>query len=204
MQRTRQEVPARHISPVTLWRIRNSMGAFSEEEILKIAREIKLLILDVDGVLTDGGIILDRDENEIKIFHVRDGHGVRMLIRAGIRVALVTGRHSRVVERRAQELGISDVFQKCYDKRIPYRQLSEKYGASDREIAYIGDDIVDIPVLKKCGLPIAVADAEEVVQAQAAMITSRGGGRGAVREVCDFLLKAKGVWEDIINEYSQA
>jgi len=179
------------------------MDTFSEDELLNTAREIKLLILDVDGVLTDGSIIFDENENEFKIFHVRDGHGVRMLIRAGIKVALITGRHSRVVERRAHELGITDVIQKCYDKRIPYRQLAEKYSASDREIAYIGDDIVDIPVLKKCGLPIAVADAEEEVKAQAAMTTKRRGGRGAVREVCDLLLKAKGVWGDIIDEYSQ-
>lgn len=179
------------------------MGTFSEDTLMKTARDIKLLILDVDGVLTDGSIIFDDHENEFKIFHVRDGHGVRMLIRAGIKVALITGRHSKVVERRAHELGVTDVFQKCYDKRIPYRQLAEKYAASDSEIAYIGDDIVDIPVLKKCGLPIAVADAEEEVQAQAAMITTRRGGRGAVREVCDFLLKAKGIWGDIIDEHSQ-
>lgn len=179
------------------------MGTFSEDELLKTAREIKLLILDVDGVLTDGSIILDENENEFKIFHVRDGQGVRMLIRKGIKVALITGRNSRVVERRAHELGITDVFQNCFDKRIPYRQLAEKYSASDREIAYIGDDIVDIPVLMKCGLSVAVADAEEEVQARAAMITKRRGGRGAVREVCDLLLKAKGIWGDIINEYSQ-
>lgn len=179
------------------------MAAFSEEELLKTAREIKLLILDVDGVLTDGSIIFDEHGNEFKIFHVRDGHGVRMLVRAGIKVALITGRYSRTVERRAHELGITDVIQKCFDKRVPYRRLAEKYSARDREIAYIGDDIVDIPVLMQCGLPIAVADAEEAVQAQAALITKRRGGRGAVREVCDLILRAKGLWRDILDEYSQ-
>jgi 3-deoxy-D-manno-octulosonate 8-phosphate phosphatase (KDO 8-P phosphatase) len=182
---------------------RNSMGAVFEDEILKTAREVKLLILDVDGVLTDGSIILDNNENEYKMFHVRDGHGIKMLIRAGIKVALITGRYSRVVERRANELGISDVFQKCFDKRVPYRQLAEKYSANDQEIAYVGDDLVDIPVMKKCGFSVTVSDAEEEVKAHASMITKRGGGKGAVREVCDLLLIAKGIWRDIIDEYTQ-
>jgi len=179
------------------------MGTVFEDEILKTAREVKLLILDVDGVLTDGSIILDNNENEYKMFHVRDGHGIKMLIRAGIKVALITGRYSRVVERRANELGISDVFQRCFDKRVPYRQLAEKYSANDQEIAYVGDDLVDIPVMKKCGFSVTVADAEEEVKAHARMITKRGGGKGAVREVCDLLLKARGMWRDIIDEYTQ-
>ncbi|MEW6585134.1 MAG: HAD-IIIA family hydrolase [Nitrospirota bacterium] len=174
------------------------------DELLAAARGIKLLILDVDGVLTDGGIILDNNGNEFKMFHVRDGHGMKMLARAGIKVALITGRHSLVVERRASELGITDVFQRCFDKRIAYGQLAEKYSLLDSEIAYVGDDIVDIPVLKRCGLAVAVADADEEVKAGAKMITRKGGGRGAVREVCDLLLKAKGIWGKIIDEYSEA
>lgn len=147
-------------------------------------------------MLTDGSIILDDRGNEIKAFHVRDGHGITMLIKAGIPVALVTGRRSDVVERRAGELGITDVFQKSYDKTLAFRELMEKYSLDASEIAYIGDDIVDIPVLRKAGFPVAVADAEEEVKAVALYITSREGGRGAVREFCDFLLKAKGRWED--------
>jgi len=175
----------------------------SKKELTSIARNVSLLILDVDGVLTDGGIILDSKENELKSFHVRDGHGIKMLIRAGIRVAIITGRHSKVVERRACELGIKDVFQKCFDKTIAYRQLAETYSLRDGEIAYVGDDIVDIPVLRRCGLPVAVADAEDAVKAFVKMTTRHNGGRGAVREVCDFLLKAKGVWKDIIHEYAE-
>jgi len=117
----------------------------SEKEPSEVAKKIKLLILDVDGVLTDGSIILDNEGNEFKSFHVRDGHGIRMLIRAGIKVAIITGRYSKVVERRADELGITEVIQKCYDKKVAYNHLLEKYSVNDIEAAYIGDDIVDIP-----------------------------------------------------------
>jgi len=173
----------------------------SRKELLEIAKIIKLLILDVDGVLTDGSIILDDEGNEFKSFHVRDGHGIKMLIRSGIKVAMITGRHSKVVERRAHELGITEVFQKCYEKRIAYKQLAEKYSLKDSEIAYVGDDIVDIPILKKCGFSVVVADADDEVKAFAVMITKKRGGRGAVREVCDFILKAKGLWQNIIDGY---
>jgi 3-deoxy-D-manno-octulosonate 8-phosphate phosphatase (KDO 8-P phosphatase) len=127
-----------------------------------------------------------------------------MLIRAGIQVAVITGRHSRVVERRAHELGVTELFQKCYDKRVAYRQIAEKYSLNDDEIAYIGDDIVDIPILEKAGFSVVVADADDEVKAAAMMVTKMRGGRGAVREVSDFLLKAKGLWQDIIDGYSKA
>jgi 3-deoxy-D-manno-octulosonate 8-phosphate phosphatase (KDO 8-P phosphatase) len=175
----------------------------SDKELRKIAKNIRCLILDVDGVLTDGSIILDNEGNELKSFHVRDGHGIKMLIRAGFKVALITGRYSRVVERRARELGITEVFQKCHDKRVAYRKLVRKYLLSDSEIAYIGDDIVDIPLLRRSGFSITVADADREAKAIAMMTTKKGGGRGAVREVCDFLLKAKGHWKDIVDEYSK-
>src|SRR4030066_323685 len=168
----------------------------TKKQIAETAKNIKLLILDVDGVLTDGSIILDNKGNEFKSFHVRDGHGIKMLIRAGIQVAIITGRHSKIVERRAHELGITEVFQKCFNKEVAYKQLSEKYSVTDSEIAYIGDDIVDIPLLKKSGFPVVVADADDEVKAVAKMITKKMGGRGAVREGCDFLLKAKGLWKD--------
>lgn len=172
-----------------------------EKELLAMAGKIKLLILDVDGVLTDGGIILDGKGNELKSFHVRDGHGIKMATGSGIIVALITGRYSKVVERRAKELGIEDVFQKCHDKKVAYRQLAEKYSLNDAEIAYVGDDVVDISVLKTCGFSVAVADAAEEVKPFARMITKQCGGRGAVRETCDFILKAKGLWKEIMDEY---
>lgn len=175
----------------------SSKKTIPNKQILTAAKKIKLLILDVDGVLTDGSIILDNSGNELKSFHVRDGHGVKMLLQAGIHVALITGRQSEVVVKRAHELGIVDVFQKCYDKRVAYDELARKYSLDDSEIAYIGDDIVDIPVLKRSGLSVVVADADAETKAFARFITSKAGGRGAVREFCDLLLKAQGLWKDL-------
>lgn len=166
-----------------------------------IAVNIKMLILDVDGVLTDGSIILDNEGNEYKSFHVRDGHGIKMLIHAGIHVAIITGRHSKVVERRAHELGITEVFQKCRDKRIAYRKLIEEYSLKDSEIAYVGDDIVDAPIMAMAGLPVAVADATEDTKEYALLVTKSRGGRGAVREVTDFILKSKGIWQRMFDDY---
>ncbi len=179
-------------------------NGFITEEVMNRARKIKLLILDVDGVLTDGRIILDNEGNEFKSFHVRDGHGIKVLIRHGVNVAIITGRHSRVVERRAHELGIKEVYQKCFNKRIAYDEIKKKYSLKDEEIAYIGDDIVDIPLLTKVGLPVVVSDAAEDAKRYASLITRERGGRGAVREVTDLILKAKGLWEGIINEYNKA
>ncbi len=169
--------------------------------ILEAAGKIKLLILDVDGVLTDGGIILDNEGNELKSFHVRDGHGIKLLIRKGVDVAIITGRHSRVVERRAHELGVKEIHQKCFNKVIAYEEIKGKFALQDEEIAYIGDDVVDIPLLRRVGLPVTVADASEDVRAFSMIVTKNRGGRGAVREITDLILKAKGFWEGIINDY---
>jgi 3-deoxy-D-manno-octulosonate 8-phosphate phosphatase (KDO 8-P phosphatase) len=176
-------------------------GGARRPTILQRAKKIRLLILDVDGVLTDGSIILDNEGNEYKSFHVRDGHGIKMLLRAGVRVALVTGRESKIVARRARELGITDVFQKCFDKAVAYTALVEKYGLSGTEIAYVGDDIVDAPIMRKVGLPISVADSAEEIKEYALMVTGKRGGRGAVREVADVILKSKGLWQEMFDEY---
>jgi len=176
----------------------------SKADITKIANNIKLLILDVDGVLTDGSIILDNRGNEYKSFHVRDGHGIKMLLRAGIVVALITGRESEVVERRARELGIKEVYQKCFNKVAVYCALAEKYSLSDKEVAYMGDDIVDVPVMKRVGMPVTVADADKNMRKYSLLITKNRGGRGAVREVTDLILTSKGLWERIIDEYLEA
>jgi 3-deoxy-D-manno-octulosonate 8-phosphate phosphatase (KDO 8-P phosphatase) len=165
------------------------------------AKRIKMLILDVDGVLTDGSIILDNRGNEYKTFHVRDGHGIKMLIKAGVLVALITGRHSNVVERRAHELGITEVFQKCREKTSVYRSLLEKYSLSHREIAYVGDDIVDAPIMAKVGFPVSVSDSAEELKKYSLLVTRNRGGKGAVREVADIILRAKGVWERMFDEY---
>jgi 3-deoxy-D-manno-octulosonate 8-phosphate phosphatase (KDO 8-P phosphatase) len=175
----------------------------TKKQIEAIAKNIKLLILDVDGVLTDGSIILDNEGNEFKSFHVRDGHGIKMLHKAGIKVGIITGRHSKVVERRAQELGITEVYQRCHIKSVAYEHLLEKMGIDDREVAYIGDDIVDIAIFKRVGLSVAVADATEETKAEAMIVTENRGGRGAVREICDLILKSNGKWKELMDEYSQ-
>lgn len=173
----------------------------TDKELREIAKDVKLLIVDVDGVLTDGRIILDNEGNEIKAFHVRDGHGIKMLVKAGVPVSIITGRYSKVVERRAQELGITEVYQRCHIKTVALEHIIGKYGLTGREVAYMGDDIVDIPVFRRVGMPIAVSDAADEARNAAAMVTKNGGGRGAVREVCDLLLKAKGLWQTVTREY---
>ncbi len=173
----------------------------TKKQLEHLAKKIKLLILDVDGVLTDGGIILDNEGNEFKVFNVRDGHGIKMLIRAGVKVAIISGRQSKVVERRAKELGITEVYQKTGDKLEVYHELISRYGLKSDEVAYMGDDIVDIPLLKVVGFPIAVADADEYTKQFALLVTNNKGGRGAVREVTDLILKAQGLWPEDIGGY---
>ena len=173
-------------------------------KIMEIARNIELLVLDVDGVLTDGGIILDGGTNELKVFHVRDGHGLVMLKTAGVRVAIITGRHSKVVDRRARELGITEVYQKCFKKVVAYEKLLVKFGLTDKEVACIGDDVVDVPLFKRAGLPVAVADAVDEAKEASVFITNARGGRGAVREICELILKANGKWGQLLDEYDQA
>jgi len=165
------------------------------------ARNISMIILDVDGALTDGGIILDSNGVEQKRFHVRDGHGIKMAQRVGITIAIITGRRSEVVEIRAKELGITEVYQRSLDKVETYEKLKEKLGISEEETAYVGDDIVDIPVMRRVGLSFAVADAEPYVKDEAHLVTERGGGKGAVREVIDFILKARGDWDSVTSKY---
>ncbi|MBI4689778.1 MAG: HAD-IIIA family hydrolase [Nitrospirae bacterium] len=176
----------------------------TKKQLEKHAKNIKLLILDVDGVLTDGGIILDNNGNEFKVFNVRDGHGIKMLIGAGVKVAIISGRQSKVVERRAEELGITEVYQKCHDKVVAYESIKKKFLLRDNEIAYIGDDVVDLPLFKRVGLSFAVADSSDEVKSYATAVTRNRGGRCAAREVTDFILKAKGLWDRIIREYLEA
>jgi 3-deoxy-D-manno-octulosonate 8-phosphate phosphatase (KDO 8-P phosphatase) len=162
---------------------------------------IKLLICDVDGVLTDGGIIIDSNGVETKRFDVKDGHGLKLLQRAGIHVALLTGRESQVVSYRAEELGITEVIQGAKDKRKAYDVLKERTGFQDENIAYVGDDVVDIPVLRQVGVAIAVRDAVDEVKASAHYVTSCSGGKGAIREIVQLILKTQNLWERVLERY---
>ncbi len=162
---------------------------------------IRLLLLDVDGVLTDGRIIIDDDGRESKFFDVRDGHGIKMLLRFGIDVAFMTGRSSRVVEHRARELGVAEVHQGVWDKLACYEEILARRGLIDEEVAFVGDDIVDIPVLRRVGFSATVADAEEEVKAIADYVAVNKGGRGAVREICKSILEVQGYWAQVGARY---
>ncbi len=156
------------------------------------ARRIKMLLLDVDGVLTDGRIILDNKGNELKAFHVRDGHGIKLAQRSGIVVGIITGRKSDVVNVRARELAIEEVHQGVKNKIDVYESLLSKYALSDDQVAYIGDDIVDREIMRRVGFAACVADADPSVMPEAHLTTSACGGRGAVREVINVILRCQG------------
>lgn len=172
------------------------------EKVYEKARKIKFLILDVDGVLTSGGIILDNENNELKIFNVRDGHGLVMLHKSGIDIAVITGRQSRAVERRMNELGITEVYQGTREKLKIFNEIIEKHRLKKEEIAVMGDDIIDLSILRRAGLSVAPRDAHEEVKRAVDYVTKNKAGRGAVRELCDIILKAKGSWNNFIDEYT--
>ena len=162
-----------------------------DQKMMKKAKKIKMIIMDVDGVLTDGRIILGSKGEELKNFYVQDGQGIDLALRRELIIALVSGRKSKVVERRAGELKIKEVYQDITKKIKVYRKLLKKYGLKDEEVAYIGDDLGDIPPLKKAGLAISPANGVEEAKKIAHYVTRASGGRGAVREAIDIILKTK-------------
>ena len=164
-------------------------------------RKINLLIMDVDGVMTDGRIIMDDKGREIKNFNVRDGHGLKLIQRYGIKVAILTGRQSKVVEHRAKDLEIKDVYQKVFNKKDVFDKILKKHKLSPNATAFIGDDIVDIPVLRRVGFSVAVADAADVVKKSVDYVTQNRGGHGAIREVCEMILQAQDKWMKIAAKY---
>ncbi|TAK03396.1 phenylphosphate carboxylase subunit delta [bacterium] len=167
----------------------------------KKAKKIKLLLLDVDGVLTDGGIVMNDRGEEVKQFDVRDGHGIRLLLRAGVQIGLITGRTSKVVGHRARDLGIRILYQKAYDKLDIYQKIKRKSGLKDQQIAYVGDDIVDLPILRKVGLAMTVRDCWAELKREVDYVAAGKGGRGAVREIIELLLKAQGKWQGVTRRY---
>jgi len=155
----------------------------------------------VDGVLTDGGIVINDQGVETKCFNARDGAGVKYLHRAGLSTAIITGRCSKVVEMRARELGITEVVQNAKDKLQAYQAFARKWKLTDEEVAYIGDDLSDLPVLRRVGFAACVQEAPEEVRTACAYVTSRPGGRGALRELVELILKAQGRWQGILERY---
>lgn len=176
-------------------------GARVKRGAAKKAAKVRLFLVDVDGVLTDGGIIHDTRGVETKRFHVRDGHGIKMMQRAGIEVGIITGRTSEAVRIRAEELGISLVRQGIFEKLAEWRKILGERSLSPAESAYVGDDIVDIPLLRQVGFAATVADAEEYVLSEVDFVSSRKGGDGAVREIIEFVLNSCGAWEAVSAQY---
>ena len=174
---------------------------FERDEVESRAARVRLLLLDCDGVLTDGRITPVEGGEELKSFHTRDGHGLVMLHRAGLRSGIISGRRSRLVELRAADLGISFVRQGACDKVEVFEGLLAEAGVAASEVAYVGDDVVDIPLMRRSGLALAVADATPDTRDAAHHVTRLPGGRGAVREVCELILKAQGRWDELLKRY---
>jgi 3-deoxy-D-manno-octulosonate 8-phosphate phosphatase (KDO 8-P phosphatase) len=171
------------------------------QAIIEKAKKLKLLILDVDGVLTDGKLFFDNAGNEYKSFHARDGHGIKLLRQTGVEVAVISGRKSNSVALRMQSLGIEHVYQGHEDKRAAFNELIEKTGITPEQAAHVGDDLLDLPIMIRVGLAIAVYDANFAVKQRADWCTSLPGGHGAVREVCDFIMQAQGRFDEVVNTY---
>jgi len=163
--------------------------------------EIKILAMDVDGVLTNGMLIINANGSESKFFNVLDGHGLRMWQRAGLKVALISGRASEPTKRRAEQLEIEYVFQDCHYKLPVAEQLLEKLDLSPVNMAFIGDDLTDMPVLRYAGFGVAVANAVDEVKQCADYVTTRPGGSGAVREVIEYILRNSGRWQELMKRY---
>lgn len=171
------------------------------EEQLRTLRSIRALALDVDGVLTDGGIIYGTSGMEIKRFDCKDGLGLRLWKKSGHAIAIITGRESVAVSERAKDLGLRYVYQKCGDKAEVLKRFSLESGIALSEICTIGDDIIDIPMLRLAGLPCAVGDAGREALEAAQLVALKPGGRGAVREIAEYILKGQGLWDKVIAEY---
>jgi 3-deoxy-D-manno-octulosonate 8-phosphate phosphatase (KDO 8-P phosphatase) len=181
----------------------NSTITATLEAAMEKARKIKLLILDVDGVLTDGKLYFDNDGNEYKSFHARDGHGIKLLRQTGVEVAVISGRNSNMVALRMKNLGIELVYQGHENKRSAFNEILEKTGITADQAAHVGDDLLDLPIMQRVGFAIAVSDANFAVKQHADWCTALTGGHGAVREVCDLIMQAQGNFDQILNAYLQ-
>ena len=177
------------------------MNTKSNQDIIEKAKLIKLMVFDVDGVFTDGSLYYHDSGQETKAFNTQDGHGVKMLHQQGIETAIITGRTSNIVVNRAQNLGISRLLQGREDKLVAMKEILREMNLTPDQVAYAGDDLPDLPAICYAGLGIAVANAHNFVALHADWQTSTPGGQGAVREICDFILDAKGLLSDMQNKY---
>ncbi len=173
------------------------------EHIEQRARAVRMLVFDVDGVLTDGSLFYDNQGQEYKAFNSRDGHGIKMLRASGVETGIITGRTSQIVLHRARNLGIAHIHQGAEDKLEALGNLLREAGLTAAQIAYMGDDVVDLPVLNRCGLAITVPDAPDEVKARCHVITRAAAGRGAAREACELIMRAQGTWAGQIALYDR-
>ena len=172
-----------------------------QSTLIERTSKVKLMVFDCDGVLTDGRLYINDEGEETRAFHVLDGHGIQMLRATGVETALISGRVSKAIETRAEAIGIDHVFQGVEDKLAVFRQLLEKLGLSADQTGYMGDDIVDIPVMRRCGLSVAVPDSPILVREAAHYVTTSRGGRGAARELCEFIMQIQGTYDRQLARY---
>lgn len=170
-------------------------------EIEERIKRIKLLVTDIDGVMTDGRIVYSIYGDELKFFDVTDGFGITLLYRAGIKTIIITAKKSRIVKMRGRDLKAARVYAGFPDKIIPFNDLLKRFKVDAQEICFIGDDLLDIPVLKRVGFAVSVPNAMEEVKASAHYVTYKAGGRGAVREICDLILKTQNKWDQVTSKY---
>ncbi len=171
------------------------------QSVTQRAARVRLLVLDVDGVLTDGRVVYDDQGREIKFFDVKDGHGLKLLQRAGVEVAWLSGRGSQANRVRAQELGVERLIEQCKVKLPALHDLMAACGVGPEQVAYMGDDLIDLPAMRAVGLALAPADAQPEARAAAHWVCTQPGGRGAVRQACELILKASGAWPEVTARY---
>ena len=170
-------------------------------ETVEKARRVKVLISDIDGVMTDGRIVYSIYGDELKFFDVTDGFGITLLNRAGIKTVIITAKKSRIVKMRGRDLKVARVYAGFADKLIPFNDALKRFNITPEEVCFIGDDLIDLPVLRRAGFAVSVPNAVEDVKAAAHYITSKPGGRGAVREICDLILKSQDKQEQAAGRY---
>ena len=165
------------------------------------AKRVKIILMDVDGVMTDGKIIFLSGGGEAKAFDSKDGVGIKLAQRAGLKTGVISGRESEALVRRCEELGVDEIHQRVSEKVRTYDEICSRLGLKDEECCFIGDDIVDAPVLKRVGFPVTVADGHPALEAIVAYVTDRPGGAAAVREVIDLVIRAQGKWDEVVGRY---
>ena len=173
------------------------------DELIEKIRKVRIVLMDVDGVLTDGRVILGNYGDELKLFDIQDGHGLVMLRRAGLKTVMVSGRKSRINQKRAKEVKVCKVYQNAHDKLKVYEKILRKFHVTDEQVCYIADDLIDLPALRRAGWAVAVRNAVPEVKAAAHYVTEKKGGRGAVREVADLILKTQEKWDEVTMRYAR-